>query len=441
MKNFYLQPLLCMMTISLVISSCTLDTETKIPTGATNEDAPVFASSGVISDTSNHFRVKARLSKRGNLTILQHGWVWSATPSPTLRDGKLELGSLGVDSFATEITGLDLGKLYYLRPFVSTGSDTIYGPEQRSFLGVGFTINTDTEIFRGADVKFTNHSAGNNTYLWDFGDGNTDTTHSPLHTFNTLGVITVRLTAKNGGGSVTRDISLKVIVNPFEGYWVSIAGGTFMMGCTPEQQPDCLPAYENPVHPVTLSPFFMGKTEITQGQWQSVTGINPSFWYDCGSDCPVETVSWLRIVNEFIPALYRKTGRIHRLPTEAEWEYAARGGNSSMGYKYAGGNTINTVAWHYGNAFSKTHPVAKKAANELGLYDMNGNVSEWCQDWYDVYSASLVENPQGPGFGIYRVVRSGDWSDNQIYCRVASRSNHSPETRSSSLGFRLVRPF
>ena len=219
---------------------------------------------------------------------------------------------------------------------------------------------------------------------------------------------------------------------------VYVAGGTFTMGCTNEQGDDCW-GVEKPAHSVTLSGFYMGKYEVTQAQWKAVMGSNPS--HNKGDNLPVENVSW-DDVQAFIRKLNQLTGKRYRLPTEAEWEYAARGGNQSRGYKYAGGNNIDEVAWYDGNSGERTHPVGKKRPNELGLYDMSGNVWEWCSDWYDedYYGNSPQNNPQGPASGSYRVLRGGSWSDYAIYCRSAYRYGYTPDSRSGSIGFRLVSP-
>ena len=220
-----------------------------------------------------------------------------------------------------------------------------------------------------------------------------------------------------------------------------VEGGTFWMGAqstNPNGQNYDSEAYsgESPVHSVTVSTFYMGETEVTQELWQAVMGSNPSYF--SGTNKPVERVSWNMIVNEFIPALNALTGRNFRLPTEAEWEYAARGGNQGHGYKYAGSNTIGNVAWYSGNSNSQTHPVATKSPNELGLYDMSGNVYEWCSDWYGGYSSGSQSNPQGPSSGSSRVLRGGSWGHNARYCRVSIRDGNSPGSTNISFGFRLV---
>ena len=220
-----------------------------------------------------------------------------------------------------------------------------------------------------------------------------------------------------------------------------VVGGTFWMGAQSTNsngQNYDSDAYgqESPVHSVTVSTFYMGETEVTQALWQAVMGNNPSYF--SGSTRPVEQVSWNTIVNSFIPALNALTGRTFRLPTEAEWEYAARGGNQSHGYKYAGSNTIGNVAWYSFNSGSQTHPVATKSPNELGLYDMSGNVGEWCSDWYGSYGSGSQTNPQGPTSGSGRVLRGGSWNSYARSCRVSCRLDNTPGYSDSNRGFRLV---
>ena len=255
---------------------------------------------------------------------------------------------------------------------------------------------------------------------------------------------------------------------------VYVEGGTFTMGCTEEQEADCFND-ESPAHEVTVNSFYMGKYEVTQGEWESLMGENPSHFSDCGSNCPVENVAWYGVVvycnrlseqagltpcyysdNEFTN-VYGKSGQTwslpnagevywqiaangYRIPTEAEWEYAARGGMQSEGYKFAGGNDVSAVAWYSDNSSSSTHAVGGKAPNELGLFDMSGNVSEWCWDWWDsnYYSESIRCQPQGPNSGTLRVLRSGGEDGNTRSCRVSRRGSGNPGNSYVSLGFRLV---
>jgi formylglycine-generating enzyme required for sulfatase activity len=209
---------------------------------------------------------------------------------------------------------------------------------------------------------------------------------------------------------------------------IPVEGGTFQMGSTTEG------SCEKPVHQVTLSSFSIGQTEVTQELWQAVMGSNPSYFK--GSKRPVEQVSW-NDCQTFITKLNQLTGKTFRLPTEAEWEYAARGGNKSKGYVYSGSNEIDDVAWYTSNSNS-THDVATKSPNELGIYDMSGNVYEWCQDWYGSYSSGSQTNPTGPTSGSDRVERGGGWSSNATYCSVANRLSRTPTRSIIYLGFRLA---
>ena len=215
---------------------------------------------------------------------------------------------------------------------------------------------------------------------------------------------------------------------------VYVSGGTFTMGATSEQGGDAYDV-EKPAHSVTLSGSYIGKYEVTQELWKAVMGSNPSNFK--GDNLPVEQVSW-NDVQEFLRKLNAMTGKRYRLPTEAEWEFAARGGNSSRGYKYSGSNSFGSVAWYYDNSGGRTHAVGTKSPNELGIYDMSGNVYEWCQDWYGGYSSSSQRNPKGPNSGSHRVVRGCCWSGDARFCRVSYRYYLTPVYRNNVLGFRLA---
>ncbi len=219
---------------------------------------------------------------------------------------------------------------------------------------------------------------------------------------------------------------------------VAVEGGTFTMGATSEQGSDALDS-EKPAHSVTLSSYYIGQTEVTQELWQAVMGSNPS--YSKGSRRPVENVSW-DDCQQFINRLNSLTGEQFKLPTEAQWEFAARGGRKSRAYKYSGSNNIEDVAWYTDNSrretHRETHNVATKHANELGLYDMSGNVWEWCQDWYGAYSSGSQTAPTGPATGSHRVRRGGSWDDYAMHCRVSYRDHNSPVFRLDSLGLRLA---
>ena len=215
---------------------------------------------------------------------------------------------------------------------------------------------------------------------------------------------------------------------------VWVEGGTFCMGATSEQglgsERDGLP-----VHSVTLSGYYIGKTEVTQALWKAVMGSNPS-WFK-GDNLPVENVSW-NDCQEFIRKLNDLTGQNFRLPTEAEWEFACRGGINSGGYRYSGSDYIDDVAWYDDNSRETTHPVAKKLPNELGIYDMSGNVWEWCNDWYGFYCSGAQINPKGPCDGLNRVYRGGSWGYYGWCCRSSLRNCDSPGYHSVYLGLRLA---
>ncbi len=215
---------------------------------------------------------------------------------------------------------------------------------------------------------------------------------------------------------------------------VKVEGGTFMMGATKEQGKDA-ESDEKPAHQVTLGDYHIGKYEVTQAEWEAVMGKNP-VKYDKGDNRPVQNVSW-EDCRKFIKKLNSLTGLQFSLPTEAQWEYAARGGNKSRGYKYSGSNELGAVAW-CNKSGGETHPVGQKQANELGLYDMSGNVWEWCSDWKGSYSSGSQTNPKGAASGSVRVSRGGSYFNEARRCRVSYRSYDAPGHRNRNLGLRLV---
>lgn len=267
------------------------------------------------------------------------------------------------------------------------------------------------------------------------------------------GTCTITASAKGGGWSLTCDIVVKDQVNKtFTVNGVNfdmklVEAGTFQMGGNGEYD-------GKPVHSVTISKdYYIGETEVTQGLWSAVMGLKPTTdvdkqWksqYGLGDNYPAYYISW-NDCQEFITKLNEFTGQTFRMPTEAEWEFAARGGNMSQGYTYSGSNTIDEVAWYDVICYNKgeespdygTHPVATKKANELGLYDMSGNVWECCNDWYDDYGNTAVTDPAGATSGSSRVIRGGSWSFFAAGCRTAYRNLISPTLRDSYLGVRLA---
>lgn len=220
------------------------------------------------------------------------------------------------------------------------------------------------------------------------------------------------------------------IVNGVSFKMIAVKGGTFQMGSNDGEE------REKPVHQVTLNDYSIGETEVTQELWSAVMGSNPSR-FSGNSQRPVEMVSW-NDCQVFISKLNKLTGEKFRLPTEAQWEYAARGGNKSKDFVYSGSNRKSSVVWCEDNSFDTTHPVKAKMPNELGIYDMSGNVWEWCSDWYGTYSSAVQTDSLCPSSHVYRVIRGGSWSSYATCCRVAFRNNYAPANSNSGLGLRLA---
>ena len=243
-------------------------------------------------------------------------------------------------------------------------------------------------------------------------------------------------------GSVERSLSIKQ--NACQWYdsfeMVDVEGGSFIIGAQKENSTS--QNYDNdayqieaPVHQVTMSDYSIGIYEVTQAQWMAAMGNNPSIHQ--GEKLPVENVSWEQ-VQEFIALLNQASGLTYRLPTEAEWEFAARGGVKSEGNKYSGYSVLGACGWYYSNSESTTHEVGTKYPNELGIYDMSGNVREWCNDWFEYYTLSSVTNPSGPSTGKLKVNRGGSWTSPAKDCRNTYRYSNYPHESMQDLGFRLV---
>jgi len=298
-------------------------------------------------------------------------------------------------------------------------------------LAIGNTATLTANLLPYSATDQMNWSTSNSNVAVVESDDKVVTMSKGIVTAKSAGTAIITVTTKNGKHIAECTVT---VINP-EPELVLVESGSFTMGCT---DGDCNEeSNELPIHQVTLSSYKIAKYTVTQQQWEAVMGNNPS--YHKGADLPVERVSWPN-VQQFIQKLNTLTGKNYRLPTEAEWEYAARGGNKSKGYKYSGSNDINAVAWYSGNSGNKTHPVGTKTPNELDIYDMSGNVFEWCGDWYGAYTASAQTNPPGPNSGTRRITRGGDFSVSTSFCRVSSRWSTSPSDYFPALGFRLVHP-
>lgn len=335
---------------------------------------PELTTNNVTDITTNSAKCGGNVTSDGNATVTARGVCWSTSPNPTIEDNKTTDGN-ATGNFISNLTNLTDNTTYYVRAYATNEKGTSYG-EEKSF--------KTAKVF-----DETIDSSGN------------------------------RIITLNGNVVFTM---------------IAVEGGTFQMGATSEQGGDAY-SNESPVHNVTLSDYYIGETEVTQELWQAVMGSNPSH-FSGYPQRPVEYVSW-NDCQEFITKLNELTGRNFRLPTEAEWEYAARGGNKSQGYKYSGSNTLGNVAWYDDNS-SSTHNVKTKSPNELGIYDMSGNVYEWCQDWYGSYSSSSQTDPTGPSSGSLRVLRGGSWNHYARYCRVSYRDRNNPDYGYDGYGFRLA---
>ena len=340
------------------------------------------------------------------------------------------------------IDGVDLGQISSSAYSLSIGEHTIrlsaigYYDLEETINVTGSTTITLSQEVKYYDITFECNNADATIYIDGINKGKISTSAYSL----SYGTHTIRLTATgyddleetiNVTGSATMTLSRELVakmtftVNGVSFKMVSVEGGTFQMGSTDGDD------YEKPVHNVTLSSYSIGETEVTQALWTAVMGTNPSYFK--GDNLPVEKVTW-NDCQTFITKLNQLTGNSFRLPTEAEWEFAAKGGTKSKGYTYSGSNTIGDVAWYADNS-SRTHPVATKQANELGIYDMSGNVYEWCQDWLGDYRRSAQSNPTGPTSGSSRVLRGGSWIDG---AGTAYRLSSNPDCSFRDLGLRLA---
>lgn len=363
-------------------------------------------------------------------------------------------GSASVDSDLIDAEIWIDGKQYGVTPNVVerllVGSHTLvlkksgYADLQQQFsVEEGKEASLSVKLPAGRSVQFTSEKPGMQIIVDGKKLGTTPLTavvgigHHSVSAMRGGDIIDVRdLDITSAGAPLMmafRDFNHTFTVNGVQFTMVEVRGGTFTMGATSEQGSDAWDE-EKPAHQVTLSDYYIGQTEVTQALWEAVMGSNPSD--SKGDNLPVERVSW-DDCQMFIQKLNQLTGKQFRLPTEAEWEYAARGGRKSRGYKYAGGNNIDSVAWCDGNSGNETHPVATKQANELGIYDMSGNVLEWCSDWCGDYTSSSQSDPQGSSSGSFRVIRGGCYYNFARNCRVSYRISNTLDYRSGYLGLRL----
>ncbi len=369
--------------------------------------------------------------------------------SPVPRTGNIKVMSSPFEA-TIKINGKDMGQTPFTLKNLLIGDYTVElsltgyaNAYEKVTVTEDVTAQINATLQIGKQVEMTSNPAGADLYIDDKPAGKTPYTGNL-----SFGIHKLRI--ENNGKNAEKQIqvtqgeaasfSIALISDYTETAFglnlemVFVEGGTFQMGSNEGD------TYKKPEHSVTLSDFLIGKTEVTQKQWRVVMGNDPSRFSNC-DNCPVEQVSW-NDIQEFIKKLNQKTEKNYRLPTESEWEYAAKGGNKSKGYSYSGSNSIEDVAWYKDNSGSQTHPVRQKQPNELGLFDMTGNVWEWCSDWdgSDYHQSSPSLNPKGASSGSYRVDRGGSWNDDGLFCRTANRTDNNPGNRYGTIGFRLVSP-
>ena len=422
----------------------------------------------------------SKLLDDGNGCVTDCGFCYSTSTNPTISDATISCGK-NTGEFGKTITGLNENTTYYVRAYATTELGTAYS-ENVTFKTQEITepvlsaVTTGTISNTSVELEATVLSIGNGT-LRDAGFVYSTNQYPTLDENmiscgkNTVLKTTVqglapetkyyvRAYATNEKGTAYSTVktftTTKTVVNPYTVITVEtsygtvqfdmakINGGTFTMGAqsTSSSQTNFdknADRDEKPTHDVTLSSYYIGKTPVTQLLWYVVMGSYPNISnnYGRGDNYPVYNVTYTQC-EQFIAKLNKLTKKNFRMPTEAEWEFAARGGNNSNKYKYSGSNTIGSVAWYNSNAGGKSHPVAQKEANEMNLYDMSGNVWEWCSDWYGNYTMSAQTNPKGPSSGTGKVIRGGGYDDSPTECRVSVRSNASTSSSLTTIGFRLI---
>ncbi len=454
--------LLLLLLMYLVVYGCKEEIE--------SYEKPVVKTLEVSKITDHEAYCGGQITYAGNVDVTDSGIVWSTKENPTVEKNQGIKNNVDkVWKFFADISNLTDHTTYYVRAYAANSEGISYG-EEKSFTTIDLTV----PVLTTSNVSKVTYSAaqcgGNITnngnvvisargIVWDTIQNPTikknigkssDSVGVGEFTSRVIGLndnstYFVRAYATNSEGtSYGEEVNFKTklfnsserteeLIESTSLVMIPVLGGAFKMGST------VLNYHSETIHSVILKSFEIGKYEVTQAQWKAVMGgANPSNWI--GDSLPVERVSW-NDVQTFITKLNEQTGKTYRLLTEAEWEFAARGGNSSNGYTYIGGDSIKEVAWYSNNSSSKTHAVGNKKSNELGIYDMAGNVSEWCNDWYNdyYYSNSPSENPPGPSTGSKRVLRGGGYSTFGSYCISTDRRSDIPTKQLRSIGFRLAR--
>ena len=379
--------------------SYTLEENVGYLTVNTNPGAMVYFNDKIITNSKNVklapqlIKIKVTMPKAETLeqqVALKRNDKLVLEMFPDVQTGNLQVAVTPFDA-KVEITG-DAGEKYSAEG-MKIFEDIPVGTYTIKVTAAGYTAATETATVKQAETNK-----------------------------KTINLVKPTTSLTGGGGTTPSSDGIEMVF---------VKGGTFTMGSNDGESD------EKPTHQVTVSDFYIGKYEVTQKQWYDVMGSNPSKFSGC-DNCPVEQVSW-NDVQKFIKKLNQKTGKNYRLPTEAEWEYASGGGSSHQ--KWAGTNSESnreSYAWYMSNSGSKTHPIGTKNPNLLGIYDMSGNVLEWCSDWFGLYSSSSQTNPLGTSSGSDRVLRGGSWFSHAAFCRVSYRYGSNPDYRNYYYGFRLA---
>lgn len=422
----------------------------------------------------------SKLLDNGNGNVTDCGFCYSTSANPTTSDASISYGK-ATGEFGKTVTGLNENTTYHVRAYAINELGTAYS-EDVTFKTLEVTVPVLSSVTTGtisntsAELEASVTSLGNGTlrdagfvystnqyptlddHMISCGKNTTLKTTAQGLTPETKYYVRAYATNEKGTayGTEKAFTTTKTVVNPYTTITVEtsygsvqfdmakVDGGTFTMGAqsSSASQPNYdsdADSDEKPTHSVTLSSYYIGKTEVTQQLWYVVMGSYPniSSTYGRGDDYPVYNVTYSQC-EQFIKKLNNLTGKTFRFPTEAEWEFAARGGKNTNGYKYCGSSTVGTVAWYGSNSSSKSHPVAQKTANEVNVFDMSGNVWEWCSDWYGNYSMSSQTDPMGATSGPGHVIRGGAYNDAATECRVSVRSNAAASSSFTTLGLRLV---
>ncbi len=444
----------------IVISSDVNDVTISVNMEIADKQTPIVENLKYSDITKNSVSLSATITDIGGSKIISHGFCWSTSnPNPSISDNKINLGALNkAQDFSSVISILTIATKYYVRAYAINEKGSAYSAPvsiTRLFDDLGVE-KSNVNVAIGEEVKVA-ITSGSGSYNVSSSDNNTATVGIDGNKIKITGIAegSASMTITDIETNQTKTIEVKIIDTSSSGKKVFVKGGTFTMGSPAGVGKDG----EHPQRKVTLSDFYISRYEVTNAQYAEfmneigadangskngkkyldidddrceIAHNGSSFVVKSGKEkYPVIEVTWYGA-----KAYCEWAGG--RLPTEAEWEYAARGGNKSKGYKYSGSNNIDDVAWYKDNSGNHTHSVGKKAPNELGIYDMSGNVCEWCSDWRGYYKEYDQTNPTGAESGSYRVIRGGSWLYGSSYCRVADRSHDSPPNSYGNLGFRVV---